>query len=162
MVGIQTEKLFTLDVFHAYRELQRQLKSVTRVEDVLAHAGIRCIAAKDSLSENWLLRRYFPIRYPISPRSTAPAGILYNYPFCTLLYNPRTTHASPGFASNREILNSKDARVVADITAGISTTSRKRPALEVHPADSPLIRTVVADRIQNEMRYFLFTVRYLL
>ena len=39
VVGIQTEKLFTLDVFNAYRELQRQLKSVTHVEDVLSVAS---------------------------------------------------------------------------------------------------------------------------
>ena len=50
VVGIQTEKLFTLDVFNAYRELQRQLKSVMHVEDVLSVASA-VLLRKDSLSE---------------------------------------------------------------------------------------------------------------
>ena len=156
VVGIQTEKLFTLDVFNAYRELQRQLKQVAHVEDVLSVASA-VLLRKDSLSEKLVAEKIFPDSISDQPTLDSAAGILYNYPFYrTLLYNPETRAYLAGVRINREILNSKGrSKVVADITAAANDFAKKT-GTEVHLSGLPLIRTVVADRIQNEMRYFLF------
>jgi predicted RND superfamily exporter protein len=156
VAGIETDKLFTLQFFNAYKELHRDLKKVKHVEDVLSiPASVNLL--KDSLSEKLIAEKIFPDSIQTQEALDSAAAKFYNLPFYrSLLYNPEKKAFLVAVRINKQVLNSKGrTQVVNDITKAVKIFE-ERTATEVHLSGLPLIRTVVADRIQNEMKYFLF------
>ncbi len=156
VAGIQTDSLFTLKIFEAYRELHRQLKKVEYVEDVLGISSA-VLLRKDSLTGKLVAEKIFPDSINSQAALDSAVHVFYNYPFYrSLLYNPEAHAYLAAVRINKEILNSAGrTKVVANITDAVREFEKKTN-IEVHLSGLPLIRTVVADRIQNEMRYFLF------
>ncbi|MEP7237889.1 MAG: MMPL family transporter [Ferruginibacter sp.] len=156
VAGIQTDSLFTVKLFNDYKELQRQLKKVQYVEDVLSIPAAVNLA-KDSLSEKLVAQKIFPDSINTQAELDSAAGKFYNLPFYrTLLYNPETKAYLVAVRINKTVLNSKGrTEVINNISKAVKLFEEKTK-LEVHLSGLPLIRTVVADRIQNEMKYFLF------
>jgi len=156
VAGIHTTDLFDIKNFNAYRELHQQLKKVNYVEDVLSVSSA-VLLRKDSLTEKLVAEKIFPDSINSQSALDSAVTVFYNYPFYrSLLYNPQAHAYLAAVRINKDILNSKGrTRVVADIAAVVKEFEKKTN-IEVHLSGLPLIRTVVADRIQDEMKYFLF------
>ena len=155
VAGIQTEKLFTPAVFNAYTELHRQLKKVADVEDVLSVPSAVSLR-RDSVAQKLVAQKIFADSITTAEALDSSAKIFFNLPFYrSLLYNPETKAWLMGIRINKDSLNSpKRTRIVAEISAAVKTFTDKT-TIEVHLSGLPLIRTVVADRIQKEMKFFL-------
>ncbi len=155
VAGIQTDRLFTPAVFNAYSGLHRQLKKVADVEDVLS-VPYAVTLRKDSAAQKLAAQRIFADSITTAEALDSSAKIFFNLPFYrSLLYNPETGAWLMGIRINKDSLNSaKRTQIVAQITAAVKTFSDKTK-IEVHLSGLPLIRTVVADRIQQEMKFFL-------
>ena len=156
VTGIQTDSLFTLKIFNAYKELHQQLKKIDHVEDVLSIPSSVNLK-KDSLTQKLVAKRIFPDSIHTQAELDSTVLVFYNLPFYrSLLYNPQLKAYLIGVRINKEVLNSaKRTRVVADISNVVKAFETKTN-IEVHLSGLPLIRTVVADRIQHEMKIFLF------
>ncbi len=156
VAGIQTKDLFGIKNFNAYRELHQQLKKINYVEDVLSVSSA-VLLRKDSLTEKLVTQKFFPDSVNDQQSLDSAVQVFNNYPFYrSLLYNPQAHAYLAGVRINKEILNSKGrSKVVADIAAAVNEFEKKT-GIKVHLSGLPLIRTVVADRIQEEMKYFLF------
>lgn len=155
VIGIKTGGLFSLKNFKAYQHMQQSLKNVAYVEDVLA-IPVTVMLQKDSLEEKLSARRIFPDSVGTQEQLDSCVNVFLNLPFYrSLLYNGAGAYLM-GVRINKDILNSPGrSKVIADIT-GIANAFSAKTAIETHLSGLPLIRTVVADRIQKEMRYFLF------
>ena len=156
VAGIKTDSLFTLKIFNAYKNLHQQLKNVKYVEDVLSiPAAVHLI--KDSVSQKLVAQKIFSDSIQTQAELNSAAYHFFNLPFYrNRLYNPELKAYLMGVSINKEILNSKErTKVINDITNAVKQFEEKTK-IEVHLSGLPLIRTVVADRIQNEMKYFLF------
>ncbi len=156
VAGIQTDSLFTLKIFNDYRQLHQQLKKVKFVEDVLSiPAAINLL--KDSATEKLVAQKIFSDSIKTQDDLITARDKFLNLPFYrSLLYNPQTKAYLMGVRINKEILNSSGrTKVINDIVEVVKIFEQKTK-IEVHLSGLPLIRTVVADRIQNEMKYFLF------
>ncbi len=158
VAGIQTDSLFTLKFFNDYKELHQLLKKIKHVEDVLSiPAAVNLI--KDSLTEKLVAQRIFSDSIKTQAQLDSAADKFLNLPFYrSLLYNTDTTKRAYLVAVriNKEILNSKGrTEVINNITAAVKSFEEKTKTT-VHLSGLPLIRTVVSDRIQQEMKYFLF------
>ena len=156
VAGIQTDSLFTLKIFNDYRQLHQQLKKVKFVEDVLSiPAAINLL--KDSATEKLVAQKIFSDSIQTQEALNSGTDKFFNLPFYrSLLYNPQTKAYLMGVRINKEILNSSGrTKVINDIVEVVKIFEQKTK-IEVHLSGLPLIRTVVADRIQNEMKYFLF------
>ncbi|MEO6539946.1 MAG: MMPL family transporter, partial [Ferruginibacter sp.] len=156
VAGIETDSLFTLKFFNAYKELHQDLKKVKHVEDVLsvpASVNLR----KDSLTEKLVAQKIFPDSIKTQEALDSAAATFFNLPFYrSLLYDPEMKAYLVAVRINKQVLNSKGrTQVVNDITRVVRSFEQKT-GTEVHLSGLPLIRTVVADRIQHEMKYFLF------
>lgn len=156
VAGIQTKDLFAVKNFNAYQELHQQLKEIEHVEDVLSVSSA-VLLRKDLLTEKLVAEKFFPEAINDQQSLDSAVQVFYNYPFYrSLLYNPQAHAYLAAVRINKDILNSKGrTRVVADIAAVVKEFEKKT-TIEVHLSGLPLIRTVVADRIQDEMKYFLF------
>ena len=155
VVGVQTDQLFTLGVFNNYIQLHKQLRAVQNVEDVISvPTAINLV--KDSVSEKLNAVRIFSDSIASLEELDSSKAIFYNLPFYrSLLYNPETKAYLMGVKINRDTINSpRRTQVVQAITKAVKDFETKTK-IETHLSGLPLIRTVVGDRIQQEMRFFL-------
>ncbi len=156
VTGIQTESLFTLKYFNAYRELQQQLKKVKYVEDILSiPTAIKLV--KDPLTEKLTAQKIFPDSIQTQEALDTAAAEFFNLPFYKQrLYNPVSKAYLMGVRINKDVLNSKGRTAVINDVIKTVKEFEEKTGSEVYLSGLPLIRTVIADRVQNEMKYFLF------
>ncbi|MGG9971018.1 efflux RND transporter permease subunit [Ferruginibacter sp. SUN002] len=155
VVGVQSDKLFELKTFKAYDLLHKQLKKVIDVEDVLSVPSSVNLQ-KDILTEKLNAVKIFPDSITTQAELDSAKSTFFNLPFYkSLLYSPESNAYLMGVRINKDSLNSaKRSKIVADIIAEVNKFE-KDTKIEAHLSGLPLIRTVVGDRIQKEMRFFL-------
>jgi predicted RND superfamily exporter protein len=155
VIGIQTDKLFTAPVFNDYAALQRDLKTTNGVDDVIAMPSAINLV-KDTVTDKLKATAIFNRTVLSQQEIDSSKNIFLNLPFYkTLLYNPETNAWLMGVRINKAIMNSKKrVSVVNDVTSKAFAFGKKNN-LEIHLSGLPLIRTEMATRIANEMRWFL-------
>ena len=155
VIGIQTDSLFQEKTFKAYRELQQNIRQQPFVEDVLAVPGAVALM-KDSVEEKLNARRIFDSTNITQSALDSSRAFFESLPFYQgLLYNPLTHAYLMAVRVNKDVMNTP-AR--SKLIAGINWEAegfQRKSGVEVHMSGLPLIRTMVADRIQKEMRVFL-------
>ena len=155
VIGIQTDKLFEKDIFNDYKNLSRQLKKTEKVEDVVALTTAMNLI-KNPETEQLSSKIIFRDTVLDQAEIDSCKKVFYNLPFYrNLLYNPETNAWLMGVRINREVLVSKNReKVVSDIT-GLANAFGEKHKLEIHLSGLPLIRTILAKRIADEMQMFL-------
>ncbi len=155
VVGIQTDKLFELPNFKAYSNLQKQLKKVSDVEDVLALSSAITLQ-KDTLTGKLGVVKIFDESISTQAQLDSAKAIFYNQTFYKYrLYNPDSNAYLLAVRINKDSLGSpKRTKIVEDITKAVNEFSAATK-IETHLSGLPLIRTVIANRIQKEMKFFL-------
>jgi len=154
VAGIQTDHFFTPDFFNAYNKLHRQLRKVEYVEDVLSIPASIALQ-KDTLGKLQPVK-IFTDTVNSQQQLDSLKAIFKNLSFYKgKLYNPEEQAYLMAVRINKEALNSpKRTKIIADISAATANFETQAKTA-VHLSGLPLIRTVVADRIQKEMRFFL-------
>jgi predicted RND superfamily exporter protein len=156
VIGIQTKELFSLKTFRDYRNLHTQLKNVPTVEDVLSVPAAVTLL-KDSAGERLNAARIFSDSIETQAQLDSAATVFYNLPFYrSLLYNPETNAWLMGVRINKEVLNSKERSLVVSNINSVVDSFSARTGLQTRVSGLPLIRTVISDRVQAEMKLFLF------
>ena len=155
VIGIVSKELFTLKNFKAYQQLHARLKKVAAVEDILSMPGAVTLL-KDSAGEKLNAVRIFADSIFTQAAVDSAAIVFYNLPFYkSLLYNPATNAWLMGVRINKNILNTKErTTIINNINSKVDSFS-VATGIETHQSGLPLIRTVVGDRIQAEMKIFL-------
>jgi uncharacterized protein len=155
VAGIQTDKLFTPAVFNAYTRLHRQFKAIKGVEDVLSIPAAANLVLNDETTRLQSVR-VFPDSVSSQQELDSCRGVFESLLFYKyILYNPETKSYLAGVRINGDSLNSKNREsVVGQVVAAIDVFE-KNTGIEVHRSGLPLIRSVMATRIQNEMKFFL-------
>ncbi|MFM2358778.1 MAG: hypothetical protein RLY16_771, partial [Bacteroidota bacterium] len=155
VIGVQSEKLFQKNNFEAYQQLQRSLKKVSDAEDVLGiPASIRLV--KNDSTEKLEVARIFPDSIASQQVLDSSKQIFDGLTFYKYrMYNPETHATLMAIRINKDSLNSaKRTQIVGEVQAAVANFE-KATSIEVHLSGLPLIRTLVANKIQKEMRFFL-------
>lgn len=156
VAGIKTDSLFRVSFFNAYKTLHQQIKQVKYVEDVLS-VPYAIDLRKDSLTEKLVAQTIFPDSLQTQEALDSAAAHFHNLPFYrSLLYNNETKTYLIAVRINKEILSSKGRTQVINKIDSAVKIFEAATKTEVHLSGLPLIRTVVADKLQQEMKYFLF------
>ncbi|MBC7934636.1 MAG: MMPL family transporter [Rhizobacter sp.] len=155
VIGIVQKELFTLKNFEAYRKLNADLKRVRAVEDVVSVPGAINLQ-KDSVGERLQAVRIFRDSLSTQIELDSAAAVFFNLPFYNgLMYNATSNAYLMAVRINREILNSKERSGVIHNITTLTDEYAKNNNVSVHLSGLPLIRTVVSDRIEGEMKIFL-------
>ncbi len=156
VVAVKTNDLFTLKNFTAYQQLHKKLKQVNAVEDILSIPGAVALQ-KDSATEKLNAVKIFADTLNSQAELDSAAHVFFNLPFYnSLLYNSGSHAYLMAVRINKEVLNSPGrTKVVAAITNAVNEFGNTVHT-ETYLSGLPLIRTMVADRIQKEMKLFLF------
>lgn len=155
VMGVKTKDLFTLKNFTAYQQLVASLKKIPAVEDILSAPGAVQLL-KDSTTEKMGAAKIFPDAVTTQVELDSVAAVFFNLPFYEgRLYNKDSAAYLMAVRVNKDVFNTPERlKVVQAITKQVNDFSAATK-IETHLSGLPLIRTVVADRIQREMKLFL-------
>lgn len=154
-IGFQSDSFFTLKNFNANQHLQDVIQKINGVEDIISVERAVYLARNDS-SSKLVATRIFPAEIKNQVELDSLKYVFLSLPFYRgLIYNPATNAYLMGIRINKEILGSKEReRTVGEIEAATTSFSNETK-LDLHLSGLPLIRTNVAIKIANEMKWFL-------
>ncbi|MGZ8510803.1 MAG: efflux RND transporter permease subunit [Chitinophagaceae bacterium] len=155
VIGIQTPDFFKEKIFNDYAELQRQLKKVTGVTDIISvPSSVNLV--KDPATEKLNAANIFSVKTLSQAEIDSSANIFLSLPFYErLLYNPETNAWLMGVSIDKMVMNSKKRNVVVGDIRKLAGTFGKDNNQEVYLSGLPLIRTELSTRIADEMKGFL-------
>lgn len=155
VLGVQTDILFSENVFNSYVLLQQQLKKISGVEDVIGIPNAINLTKNDT-TEKLEVRKIFAEKQLSQAEIDSGAIIFRNLPFYQgLIYNPQTKAYLMGLRMNRDVINSGKRDAAIDAIKNLADKFGKSYNLDTKLSGLPYIRTVLASRIAHEMKYFL-------
>ncbi|MFZ1311785.1 MAG: MMPL family transporter [Chitinophagaceae bacterium] len=155
VIGIQTEKLFEEKTFNAYYDLQRELKKIKGVDDIISiPSAINLVKVPET--EKLKADTIFPDRILSQAAIDSASAVFFNLPFYEhLLYNPETNAWLMGLRINKDLMATKARVAVVACISKLADDFGKENNLTVYKSGLPLIRTEIAVMIANEMKFFL-------
>ncbi len=155
VLGIQTDQFFTEKIFNSYTGLQKNLKAISGVEDIISvPASINLV--KDSVTEKLKAVPIFANKILSQAEIDSAKNIFLSLPFYrTILYNPQSNTWLMGVRINKDLMNSKGRVSVVKSIIKLADEFGKNNHLEIYESGLPLIRTEMATRISREMQWFL-------
>ena len=155
VIGIQTDRLFTEKIFNGYASLQRSLKELKGVDDII---GIPSAINLVKIPETERLKAdtIFAERVLTRSEIDSSAAIFLSLPFYrNLLYNPVTHAWLMGVRVNKDLMASKDRIGVIDKIGKLADEFGKANDITVYKSGLPHIRTELSVRIVKEMQFFI-------
>ena len=155
VIGVKTNDFFKLKDFQSFVKLNNELKKVPYVENVLSAANSVDLL-KDTAQQKLNAVPVFPKNPQSQSEIDSSLKVFYTLPFYrSLLYNPSTNAYLIVVRINKEILNSKGRTNVINNIIVATNEYTAATNIETHISGLPLIRTQVADRIAQEMVWFI-------
>lgn len=155
VIGFESNELFKKEIFNDFSLLNQQLKKVDKVEDVLS-VSVAINLIKNDSTQKLTVQPVFQKKYTDQMALDSAVTVLHTLPFYKgLLYNPETGAYLTGVRINKDVLGTKGReKVIAAIeklTYGFGT----QHAIKMHISGLPLIRTNMAIKVAQEMKWFL-------
>lgn len=156
VIGIQTDSFFQEKLFNSYTGLQRSLKKVYGVDDIISVPSAVNLV-KMTETERLKADTIFPDRQLTQAEIDSGAAIFMKLPFYRqLLYNPQTNAWLMGVRINKELMAKKERISIVNNIGKIADEFGKANGLTVYKSGLPHIRTQLSVRIVKEMRMFIF------
>lgn len=154
-IGFASDSFFTVSTFNALGAFQEKVKQVPGVEDIISTNGAIHLVKNDSTGK-LEAKKIFPHRVRTQQELDSLRGVFMSLPFYKgLLYNPETQAYLVGLRINKNILSSKAREITVGMIESEAKALSDKTGLELHLSGLPLIRTNVAMRIADEMKWFL-------
>ncbi|MBI5371031.1 MAG: MMPL family transporter [Sphingobacteriales bacterium] len=155
VIGIQTDQLFREKTFNAYYALQRELKKVRGVDDIISIPSAVNLV-KNPETEKLKAVAIFPDRILTQAEIDSASAIFLNLPFYeNLLYNPASHAWLMGLRINKDLMATKAREaIVRDINKQVDAFSKEQH-LTVYKSGLPYIRTAISVMLVKEMNFFL-------
>jgi len=155
VIGVQTNELFQEKTFNSYDSLQKTLKGINGVEDIISVPSAVNLV-KDSMTEKLMAQPIFRDTSLSQREIDSSKNIFLSLPFYkTILYNPEMNAWLMGVRINKNVMNSKKRIDVVESITSQANNFGKNNGLQIYLSGLPLIRTEMATRIANEMKWFL-------
>lgn len=155
MLAVQTDKFFQADFFKDYVQLNKDMKNVFAVENIMSVPMAVNLVKNDStqkLEANLLFKGDLANQVVIDSLSKVFNTLLF---YKGLLYNPDTHAYLMAIYVNKDVFNSpKRTAVVKEITK-LAEAFQEKQHTEVHLSGLPLIRTAMAVKVADELKLFL-------
>jgi predicted RND superfamily exporter protein len=155
VIGIQTDKLFDAKIFNDYYSLERNLKKLKGVDDVIAvPSAINLVKVPET--EKLKPDTIFAERTLTQAEVDSGAATFLNLPFYRyLLYNPSTHAWLMGVRINKDLLATKNRTAIVHAIGDMADEFGKKNNLTIYKSGLPHIRTELSVKIINEMRMFI-------
>ena len=155
VVGFQTDSFFTAGLFNQVADLQKDIKTIPGVTEVLSIPNAYTIV-KDSAASKFLPHKIFNAPYTSDTALVADRAVLESLPFYkNLMYNPGSNAYIMAISFLPDSINSgARSAIIKNLQSKLDGFAAKTK-LDVRISGLPYIRTILADRIKKEMLWFL-------
>lgn len=155
VVGFQTDSFFRAGLFNQVADLQKDIKTIPGVTEVLSVPNAYTIV-KDSAASKFLPHKIFNAPYTSDSALAADRAVLESLPFYkNLMYNPSSHAYIMAISFLPDSINSgARSAIIKNLQSKLDGFASKTK-LAVHISGLPYIRTILADRIKKEMLWFL-------
>ncbi len=155
VIGVEDARFFDKMHFDAYRQMMADIKKVPGVEGLMSVPSAIHLYKSDT-TEALLSVPLFDSTVQTQADIDSARFLFENLLFYRgLLHNPATHAYLAGATINKQVLASKDRTRVVNQIVEVTRAYTAHTHVQVHLSGLPLIRTQIADRIKNEMNYFL-------
>lgn len=165
--GINSELIYRLDFFQDWYNLTQELDSIDGIEQVLSVANVPnlVIGSEETYSEEedttyerpiFVQEQVFKHRPGSQEELDSLFSIVKDLRFYDgLLYSSENNFSLMAVTLEQEVLDSK-ARIafVKNLVDRVEAVAHKYEGVDVHYSGLPYIRTVMSNRIQEEIRFF--------
>ena len=154
-IGIIDPDLFRLKNFNAVFELSDSLARIKGVEGVVSVTRIFNLVKNDSL------RKF--VFVPISPEKPSSQAeldsihkLILSLPFYEhLVYNKQTSAYLLALTLDKSLIHSRERLQLIFTIQGIVDRYSKQNKIEAHYSGLPYIQTLVAKKLQDELKFFI-------
>ncbi|MCX6284442.1 MAG: hypothetical protein NTW31_09435 [Bacteroidetes bacterium] len=154
-IGMVEPELFKLENYNSVYDLSDSLSRIKGVEGIVSVTRIFNLVKNDSL------RKF--VFVPISPKKPASQAeldsihqLILSLPFYEhLLYNRATSAYLFALTLDKNLIHSKSRLKLVNNIKGIVDRFGKRSNIEVHYSGLPYIQTLIAKKLQDEMKLFV-------
>jgi predicted RND superfamily exporter protein len=155
VVGFKTNQFYTKDFFNQVDALHKTIKQNTAVAEVMSIPTAYTIS-KDSVETKFNAAKIFHAPYTSDSLLLADKTVFENLPFYqNLYYNPDSNSYIMAISFIADSINSVSrTKIIGSIQNELERFSQSTKT-EVHISGLPFIRTIMADRIKEEMLWFL-------
>ena len=155
VVGFETDRFYTKDFFNQVDALHKTIKQNSAVAEVMSIPTAYTIT-KDSVDTKFNAAKIFHAPYTSDSLLHADQKVFVNLPFYqNLYYNPDSNSYIMAISFIADSINSVSrTKIIGSIQNELDRFSQSTKT-EVHISGLPFIRTIMADRIKNEMLLFL-------
>jgi predicted RND superfamily exporter protein len=153
VIGVQTDKFFTDRFFKDYTTLTKAIEKVQGVENVLSIPGAITLqpdTAQKKMNAVKLVDQ--PGNNNVDSFRAQFSSLLFYKGF---LYNAESDAYLMALRIDKQILNSANRTTVVNNILKLTDEFGKKHNTEMHYSGLPLIRTMMAAQVQQEMRLFL-------
>jgi predicted RND superfamily exporter protein len=153
VIGLQTDRFFEQDFLKDYTALVHKLEKVEGVKSIIS-VPTAVNLVKDTANNKLQVVRLTQDNQPMVAADVKQ--VFYNLPFYKgFLYNPETNTYLMAVSIDKDILNSiKRNTVVEGITVAADKFGEEHK-VTMHYSGLPLIRTIMATKVQSELKMFL-------
>ncbi|KAA2244681.1 MMPL family transporter [Chitinophaga agrisoli] len=155
VLGVQTDQFFKADFFNDYVQLNKDIKGVPAVENVLS-VPVAVNLVKNDSTRKLTVVPAFPEGKLDQATLDSLATTFRSLPFYQgLLYNPSSNAYLMAIRINKDVMNSaKRVGLVKQLT-DLADSFAKKHQTQVRMSGLPLIRTIMATKVADEMKLFL-------
>jgi len=155
VVGLESDKFFTKDVFNQVAGLQKGIKAARGVTGVLSVPAAVDLKKIDSL-QKFQPENIFSAPYTDQADLDSSTARFLNLPFYDgLLYNSQKHAYLIAVSLDDTLINSKERTNIINGIMQPIESFEKASGLQVHVSGLPYIRTTVGDKIAHELNWFL-------
>ncbi len=155
VIGVQTDAFFKKNNFDAYRSMVLKLKQTKFVEDILSVTTAMALQTSEETGKLEPVSIFADSnlsQLDIDAAQQQFEGIGF---YKNLLYNPDTRAYLLGVRLNKDVLASDKRTALVQKITNTANNYTAATGVKTHLSGLPLIRTVVADMVQKEMKLFL-------
>jgi predicted RND superfamily exporter protein len=155
VVGLQDPSLFTLEKFNDYYELNKEIKKISGVKEVLSVASLYNIVKDDELKK-FLFKPLIQNKPATQTQLDSIKELIYSLPFYDgLVINKQTNATLMAITFDDKKLNSAARIEIVDNVKMLADEFSKKNDIVLHFSGLPYIRTTFMKVVSYEMKLFL-------
>jgi predicted RND superfamily exporter protein len=155
VLGIETNHFYEINYFNAVADLHKRILNVPGVTSVLSIPETVTLI-NDTLNKKLAPQKIFAAPYQSQLTLDSAKSVFENLPFYrALLYNPTAGAYIMGINVDKDTINNKYRSIMMDNILAEIKIFETATKSSLHISGLPYIRTIMGDRIKNEMNWFL-------
>lgn len=155
-VGLRDSAIFQLKNFNRFRELNKQIKNIEGVNNLLSMREVKIIR-KDTANVRFYLDALFPPNISSQAQLDSLLEALRNQRFYMgQLVNEKNGSTMMLISVQKEVMNSEKRIGLTSALTSYGDAFSKDTNIKLHFAGLPFIRTKVGSQVRAEMQIFLY------